>query len=188
MCRDGEAASQELFATCSGNEREDNPREFFHSRITRRSVTTVPQIIRSNRRISMYFVDNHHRTRRPGVLVATLLGAALALQAGAAFAQGGAGMSDMNGMKNMQKMSPMSSAKEVKTATGTGTVTALNAVDHKITFDHGPIPAINWPAMKMEFAVAPPVDLTKVKIGDKANFTLSGSGGTYTVQSITPAP
>ena len=57
----------------------------------------------------------------------------------------------------------------------------------KITFDHGPIPAINWPAMKMEFAVAPSVDLAKVKTGDKINFTLSGSGGTYTVQSITPA-
>ena len=73
-------------------------------------------------------------------------------------------------------------------ATATGTITALNAADHKITFDHGPIPAINWPAMKMEFAVAPSVDLAKVKTGDKVNFTLSGSGGTYTVQSILPMP
>lgn len=136
----------------------------------------------------MYFVDNHRRPRRPGILVATLFGVALVLQAGAAFAQGGAGMSDMNGMKNMQKMSPMSGAKEVKVTTATGTVTALNAADHKITFDHGPIPAINWPAMKMEFAVAPSIDLAKVKTGDKVNFTLSGSGGTYTVQSITPTP
>ncbi|AEI04604.1 hypothetical protein OCA5_pOC16700350 (plasmid) [Afipia carboxidovorans OM5] len=135
----------------------------------------------------MYFVDNHRRAQRAGVLAATLLGAALTLQAGAAFAQGGTGMSDMNSMKNMQKMSPMSGTKEVKTATATGTVTALNAADHKITFDHGPIPAINWPAMKMEFAVAPSVDLAKVKTGDKVNFTLSGSGGTYTVQSIMPA-
>lgn len=42
--------------------------------------------------------------------------------------------------------------------------------------------------MKMEFAVAPSVDLAKVTTGDKVNFTLSGSGGTYSVQSITPAP
>ncbi|ACI94872.1 cation efflux system protein CusA [Afipia carboxidovorans OM5] len=153
-----------------------------HSLRTLRST-----IIKPNRRISMYFVDNHRRAQRAGVLAATLLGAALTLQAGAAFAQGGTGMSDMNSMKNMQKMSPMSGTKEVKTATATGTVTALNAADHKITFDHGPIPAINWPAMKMEFAVAPSVDLAKVKTGDKVNFTLSGSGGTYTVQSIMPA-
>jgi Cu/Ag efflux protein CusF len=38
--------------------------------------------------------------------------------------------------------------------------------------------------MKMEFAVAPSVDLTKVKTGDKIDFTLSGSGGSYTVESI----
>ncbi len=130
----------------------------------------------------MYFVDNHRRAQRAGVLAATLLGAALTLQAGAASAQGGTGMSDM------QKMAPMSDAKAAKTATASGTVTALNVANHKITFDHGPIPAINWPAMKMEFAVAPSVDLAKVKTGDKVNFTLSGSGGTYTVQSITPTP
>jgi Cu/Ag efflux protein CusF len=133
----------------------------------------------------MSFVDNHRRAQRAGVLGVTLLGAALILQAGAAFAQGGAGMSDM---KDMKKMAPMSDAKAATTATASGTVTALNAADHKITFDHGPIPAIDWPAMKMEFAVAPSVDLAKVKTGDKVNFTLSGSGGTYTVQSITPAP
>lgn len=136
----------------------------------------------------MYFVDNHRRASRAGVLAATLLGAALTLQAGAASAQGMSDMKDMKDMKDMQKTAPMSDTKAAKTATASGTVTALNAADHKITFDHGPIPAINWPAMKMEFAVAPSVDLTKVKTGDKVNFTLSGSGDTYTVQSITPAP
>ena len=133
----------------------------------------------------MHFIDSHHRASRAGVMTAALLGAALTLPAGAASAQGGTGMSDMKGMK---KTSPMSDAKAAKTATASGTVTGLNAADHKITFDHGPIPAINWPAMKMEFAVAPSVDLAKVKTGDKVNFTLSGSDGTYTVQSITPMP
>ena len=82
----------------------------------------------------------------------------------------------------------MSDTKKATTANGTGTITALNAANHKITFDHGPIPAIKWPAMTMEFAVAPSVDLAKLKTGDKVNFTLSGSGGTYTVQSISPMP
>ncbi|WP_338633167.1 copper-binding protein [Afipia carboxidovorans] len=58
----------------------------------------------------------------------------------------------------------------------------------KVTFDHGPIPAINSPAMKMEFAAAPLIDFAKLKAGDKVNFTLSGSGGSYTVQSTTPCP
>ncbi len=66
------------------------------------------------------------------------------------------------------------------------TLQMRNPANHKVTFDHGPIPAINWPAT-MEFAVARSVDLAKLKTGDKVNFTLSGSGGTYTVQSISPA-
>jgi Cu(I)/Ag(I) efflux system periplasmic protein CusF len=42
--------------------------------------------------------------------------------------------------------------------------------------------------MKMEFSVAPSVDLSKVKVGDKVRFTLNGSGNSYTVQSISPLP
>lgn len=86
----------------------------------------------------------------------------------------------MPGMDSSKKMAPA-------TAGATGTVTAINATDHKVTLDHGAIPAIKWPPMKMEFAVAPSVDLSKVKMGDKVDFTLSGSGGSYTVQSIAPA-
>ena len=75
---------------------------------------------------------------------------------------------------------------EAKTAAGTGTVTAVNTADRKVFLDHGPMPDINWPAMKMEFSVAPSVDLSKVKTGDRVRFTLSGSGNSYTVQSISP--
>ena len=92
------------------------------------------------------------------------------------------------GTSDMKKMPTMNDTKKATTASATGTITAVNAANHKITFDHGPIPAINWPAMKMEFAVASSVDLAKVKTGDKVNFTLSGSEGTYTVQTISPAP
>jgi Cu/Ag efflux protein CusF len=78
--------------------------------------------------------------------------------------------------------------KKQTTASATGTITAINAADRKITFNHGPIPEIKWPAMKMEFPVAPSVDLSKAKVGDKVRFTLSGSGNAYTVQSISLAP
>ena len=128
----------------------------------------------------MYFFDNHHRVLRASLLAAALLGTALTLQISEALAQGG--------MSDMKKMPAMNDMKKATTANATGTITALNTANRKITFDHGPIPAINWPAMKMEFAVAPSVDLAKLKTGDKVNFTLSGSDGTYTVQSISPAP
>jgi Cu(I)/Ag(I) efflux system protein CusF len=87
----------------------------------------------------------------------------------------------------MDNMPGMGGAQKTTTASGTGTVTAVDTASRKVTLDHGPIPAIKWPAMKMEFATAPSVDLSKIKTGDKVRFTLSGSGSTYTVQSIGPA-
>jgi len=125
--------------------------------------------------------DAHYPTLR-AVLASALISATLALPVSGALAQ----MSDMKKMPGMNDK--MSDTKKAKTADATGTITALNAANHKITFDHGPIPAIDWPAMKMEFAVAPSVDLAKLKTGDKVKFTLGGSGNTYTVQSISPAP
>lgn len=79
---------------------------------------------------------------------------------------------------------PASQAQQATTTSATGTVSAVNPAQHKVTLDHAAIPAINWPAMKMEFAAAPSVDLSKVKAGDKVKFTLSGSNNMYTVQSI----
>src|SRR5712692_4476057 len=131
----------------------------------------------------MYF--HPYRIPRARVLFSALIGAASPLQMSGALAQGG--MSDMKKMPGMNDMK-MNDTKKATTASATGTITAVNPANHKVTFDHGPIPAINWPAMNMEFAVAPSVDLAKLKTGDKVNFTLSGSGGTYTVQSISPAP
>jgi Cu/Ag efflux protein CusF len=88
---------------------------------------------------------------------------------------------NMPGMKDMK-------SKAAKTATGTGTVTALNVANRKVTLDHAPMPEINWPAMKMEFPIAASVDLSKIKTGDKVRFTLSGSGSNYTVEAIAPTP
>jgi len=88
--------------------------------------------------------------------------------------------------QGMQRMPGMGDAKQETTATGM--VTAVNTADRKITFNHGPIPEIKWPAMKMEFPVAPSADLSKVKVGDRLRFTLSGSRNSYTVQSIGLAP
>jgi Cu/Ag efflux protein CusF len=120
---------------------------------------------------------------RAGVLVWTLLiGMAVALLSSSGVrAQGG------QGMQKMDNMPGMGGAQKATNASGTGTVTAVDAANRKVTLDHGPMPAINWPAMKMEFGVAPAVDLSKVKTGDKVRFMLSGSGSTYTVQSISPA-
>lgn len=55
----------------------------------------------------------------------------------------------------------------------TGTVNAVDAGKHTINLTHGPIPALGWPAMTMDFGVAPSVDLSAVKTGDAVAFTVS---------------
>jgi Cu/Ag efflux protein CusF len=117
------------------------------------------------------------RAGLPGLALATVLIPAIFLS-GEVRAQGS--------MKDMPAMGDKGDKKQT-TASGTGTVVAVNAANKKVTLDHGPMPALKWPAMKMEFAAAPSVDLSKVKVGDKVNFTLSGSGNSYTVQSVSPA-
>jgi Cu(I)/Ag(I) efflux system protein CusF len=89
-------------------------------------------------------------------------------------------------MPGMEKKEPSKAA--AKSATGTGTVTALNAAGRKVTLDHAPMPELNWPAMKMEFTATGAADLSKVKTGDKVRFTVMSAGNAYIIQSISPAP
>jgi Cu/Ag efflux protein CusF len=73
-------------------------------------------------------------------------------------------------------------------AHATGTVNSVDAAQHKLNISHNPIPDIGWPAMTMDFAVAPSVDLKSVKPGSKVNFTLEkGQNGMYEVHSVQPA-
>src|SRR5260370_37587145 len=129
----------------------------------------------------MYFAP--YRIPRASVLASALIGAALTLQMNGALAQGG--MSDMKKMPGMNDMK-MNDTKKATTANGTGTMTALNAANHKVTSNHGPIPAINWPPIKSEFAVASSVDLAKLKTAHNVNFTPTESGNNFTLQSISP--
>lgn len=73
-------------------------------------------------------------------------------------------------------------------AQGTATVNSIDPAGHKINLSHGPIPAIGWPAMTMDFAVAHTVDLRALKPGTKIGFTMQrGADGMYVIQSISPA-
>lgn len=73
-------------------------------------------------------------------------------------------------------------------AKGAGTVNSVDASAHKINISHGPIPAIGFPAMTMDFGVAPSVDLRTVQPGVRVDFTVEqAQGGMYVIQSITPA-
>jgi Cu/Ag efflux protein CusF len=73
-------------------------------------------------------------------------------------------------------------------AHGTGTVNSVDSAQHKVNLSHNPIPDIGWPAMTMEFPVAPSVDLTAIKPGTRVNFTIEQQpGGMYEIRAIAPA-
>lgn len=73
-------------------------------------------------------------------------------------------------------------------AHGIGTVNIVNVAQRKIGMRHEPIPELGWPAMTMEFAVAPSVNLQSIQPGSRINFTLQrGADGTYVIQSVQPA-
>ncbi|MFC5314793.1 MULTISPECIES: copper-binding protein [Azospirillum] len=97
--------------------------------------------------------------------------------AGPALAQSNQGMPGMN--MGSQASQPI---------TGKGVVKKVDPVKKTINLNHEPIPAIKWPAMTMDFQVAPNVDLSKVQPGQAVAFGLEkGNGDNYTVTSISPA-
>ena len=65
--------------------------------------------------------------------------------------------------QDLQNMPSMEVPAQATAVSGTGTVTAVNTAGRKVKLDHGPIPAVKWPAMKMEFSTAPSIDLSKAQ-------------------------
>lgn len=70
-----------------------------------------------------------------------------------------------------------------KMGKATGTVTAIDPAAGKITLDHGAIPAVGWPAMKMGFSAKPEL-LKGIAVGDKVDFALTVNGSTAEVTQI----
>jgi Cu(I)/Ag(I) efflux system periplasmic protein CusF len=64
-----------------------------------------------------------------------------------------------------------------QSAEGEGVVRRIDAQAGTITVAHEPIPALNWPAMVMAFAVQSRDMLTSVTVGAHVHFTLMNHEG-----------
>lgn len=53
---------------------------------------------------------------------------------------------------------------------GTGKINSIDTEKHNINLTHGPIDALKWPGMTMDFPVAKNVDLSGFKVGDAVTF------------------
>ncbi|MBB6255136.1 copper-binding protein [Nitrospirillum iridis] len=82
---------------------------------------------------------------------------------------------------------PGKTPEKMATPIGTGTVNAVDAGRHIVTLTHGPITALNWPGMTMDFPVAPGIDLAGLRPGAQVMFTLGRSpAGAYWIDHVMP--
>jgi Cu(I)/Ag(I) efflux system protein CusF len=79
-------------------------------------------------------------------------------------------------------MSKMDHPAAAAGAQGSGVIKKLDAKGGSVTLQHGPIAALNWPAMTMAFK-ADPALLGGLKVGQKVSFTVK-SGGAPEVTAI----
>ncbi|MFH1820070.1 copper-binding protein [Thiobacillus sp.] len=107
----------------------------------------------------------------------TVLFTALAFAAGTAIAQ--QNMGDMKGMDmSGQKAMPGAAHKAI------GVVKKIDAKTGMVTFAHGPVKSLNWPAMTMGFAVKDKALFDKLAVGKKVEFEFVKEGEGYTVTSV----
>ena len=75
--------------------------------------------------------------------------------------------------------------EEHQAAFGNGIVEAVDAKARRIRVSHGPIQALGWAPMTMEFDVLPGVDLETIHIGQSIHFSLGQSKvGDYVIKVI----
>ena len=70
-----------------------------------------------------------------------------------------------------------------RTASAEGTVIAIDTEAGMITLDHGPVPALDWPAMTMAFDAAPEVR-SQVAVGDAVTFEFEASDAGNRIASV----
>lgn len=71
-------------------------------------------------------------------------------------------------------------------ASATGTVKVVDGAGGKITISHGPVAALNWPAMTMAFK-ATQAQMAAVHVGQKVDFEFLSKGMDGTLTRIGPA-
>jgi Cu(I)/Ag(I) efflux system protein CusF len=87
---------------------------------------------------------------------------------------------------DMSNMKGMSAAPAAKHGQGTGVIKAIDAKAGTLTIQHGPIPAVSWPAMTMTFKATPPALLNGLKVGETIGFDTTVRGMAADVTAVRP--
>jgi Cu(I)/Ag(I) efflux system protein CusF len=109
-------------------------------------------------------------------IACALIGALTLAAAGAAAAAAG----------DMSNMPGMSAAPAAKHGQGTGVIRAIDPKAGTVTIQHGPIPAVSWPAMTMTFRAKPATLLKGLKVGETIGFDCTVRGMTADITAVRP--
>jgi len=83
-------------------------------------------------------------------------------------------------------MDDMAMAAESRHATGTGTITAIDAATGRVTIDHGEVSELEWPAMEMGFE-SEPATIEGFSVGDRVDFEFDWDGSKGALSKIVRA-
>jgi Cu(I)/Ag(I) efflux system periplasmic protein CusF len=85
----------------------------------------------------------------------------------------------------MQGMA-MSDAPAATHGQGVGVIKAIDAKAGMLTIQHGPIPAVSWPAMTMTFKAKPVTLLKGLRVGQTIGFDCTVRGMSADVTAVRP--
>jgi Cu(I)/Ag(I) efflux system periplasmic protein CusF len=95
-----------------------------------------------------------------------------------------AAQSAMSSMKGMPSMAMTAAGS--KHGQGTGVIKAIDPKEGTLTIQHGPIPAVSWPAMTMTFKAKPAELLKGLKVGQTVDFDTTVAGAAADVTAVRP--
>jgi Cu(I)/Ag(I) efflux system membrane fusion protein len=81
-----------------------------------------------------------------------------------------------------------STSQAQRRISGKGRIISVDPAKRRITLEHGPIPALKWPAMRMEFGLGENVSAVALKPGDRIQFDLRAIQGGYEILEVKPVP
>lgn len=115
-------------------------------------------------------------------LVAIL--SAVALSTGLVACDGGTTSTTPTAKSSMDDMDMRVEPRKVG---GTGTITAIDMDNARVTIDHGDIAELEWPSMNMGFE-AERSTLQNFSVGDRVDFEFDWDGRKGTLTRMAPAP
>jgi len=88
-------------------------------------------------------------------------------------------------IQRLDSMAAVEPSEGIPAVFASGRVDAVDPGQHRIRISHGPIEALSWPSMTMEFPVRAGVDLGGIKVGQELRFALvQGPAGEYAIEQV----